>query len=81
MFELISLQKRKNIDVKITFPENYNMFGHWPDKMARSRRCRICWKQKKRKETCYTCTCCGIPLCIVPCFKYYHVLNNLNQQF
>ena len=37
--------------------------------------CRICTKNKKRKETRYFCAACEDlpPLCVVECFKAYHL--------
>lgn len=36
------------------------------------RRCRVCKKHGKRKETCFMCSYCEIPLCMGKCFEDYH---------
>ena len=32
------------------------------------KRSAVCYKKGRRKETVYQCDCCGISLCIKPCF-------------
>lgn len=32
-------------------------------------------RPKKQKTTCYYCSVCEIPLCIVPCFEKYHTVK------
>lgn len=51
---------------------------HFPKKLEKRLRCRICSKQKKRTATFFTCSGCddngqAIGLCIDPCFKIYHM--------
>lgn len=41
-----------------------------------SKRCVVCEKQKRRKETRYMCAICHAALCIVPCFELYHTKKN-----
>ncbi|XP_025196777.1 piggyBac transposable element-derived protein 4-like [Melanaphis sacchari] len=36
------------------------------------RRCALCNKNQKRKDTKYLCKECGVGLCAVPCFEIYH---------
>lgn len=42
--------------------------------------CYVCantvHRAPKRKATCYYCSVCGIPLCIVPCFEQYHTMED-----
>lgn len=52
-------------------------------KLAPTRRCVICSKEKdgnekkKRRESRYYCRLCNVGLCVVPCFKTYHTQTNL----
>jgi hypothetical protein len=41
-----------------------------------SRKCHVCSKNGKSKETRYQCDICKLPLCIVPCFRLYHILKH-----
>ena len=62
------------------------IFSHEPEVYAseggskKQRRCRFCSLQKKTKHTIYSCDKCMIPLCITPCFKDYHTVENLPDQ-
>ena len=38
-------------------------------KQKPQKRCAVCYKKGRKKETVYQCDCCGIPLCIELCFK------------
>ena len=38
------------------------------------RRCVVCTKNDKRKDTHYECKKCNVGLCIHPCFEIYHTL-------
>ena len=44
------------------------------------RRCRVCMKNKVRKETRVYCKECNIPLCKTPCFGDYHTKKRLLQE-
>ena len=35
-------------------------------------RCRVCYKEGKRKDTRYKCKKCNVALCVVSCFHKYH---------
>lgn len=39
------------------------------------RRCVVCSKNRKRKETTFRCLKCDVALCVVPCFEQYHILK------
>ena len=41
------------------------------------RQCAYCSLKKERKRTSYSCDACNVGLCIVPCFKLYHTVENL----
>ena len=45
-------------------------------KASAQRKCVVCKKKGKRKESCYWCPDCEAALCIVPCFKLYHTVEN-----
>ena len=42
------------------------------------KRCTVCLKHGKRKETKFQCDKCEVPLCILPCFKDFHTKKNFN---
>ncbi|CAH2002249.1 unnamed protein product [Acanthoscelides obtectus] len=41
------------------------------------RRCVVCSKRRKRRETTYRCLKCDVALCVVPCFEHYHTLKKI----
>ncbi|XP_066965648.1 piggyBac transposable element-derived protein 4-like [Macrobrachium rosenbergii] len=49
-------------------------------KQSAQRACYVCKhtskRPAKRKDTRYWCPDCKVPLCLVPCFKEFHTLNN-----
>lgn len=49
------------------------------DKKEVQKSCYVCAnttrRPKKQKATCYYCSVCEIPLCIVPCFEKYHTIK------
>ena len=46
-------------------------FGKLTD--VRQKRCRVCLRNGKRKETSYQCIVCQMPLCLLGnCFRLYH---------
>lgn len=64
---------------------------HFPDfipptekKTNPTRQCFICALKRNeenkriRKETRYMCRDCDVPLCVIPCFKIYHTVANLD---
>ena len=42
------------------------------------RRCVLCSRHGKRKETRFTCSDCDVGLCDVPCFKEFHTKKQYN---
>jgi hypothetical protein len=46
-------------------------YTHWLAK-GKTRPCRVCQLQKKRKRTAYFCEKCDTGLCVVPCFQVWH---------
>ena len=48
-----------------------------------TRQCHVCgyrrnfFGKRLRRETRYFCAECNVPLCVVPCFKEYHTIENL----
>lgn len=49
------------------FPSLYESTGK-----NRLRRCVVCKKNDKRRESRYQCEECNVGLCVFPCFKIYH---------
>ncbi|KAI8422672.1 hypothetical protein MSG28_006443 [Choristoneura fumiferana] len=45
---------------------------HMPARADKYQRCKVCAKQKKRKDTRYMCTICQVYLCACPCFQIHH---------
>ena len=45
-------------------------------KQKPQKRCAVCYEKGRRKEIVNQCDCCGIPLCIEPCFKAYHTKSS-----
>ena len=52
------------------------LFPATEKKKCPQRGCRVCLKHGNRKDTRYYCLHCGVPLCIIPCFKLYHSVAN-----
>lgn len=63
----LSADMRQHKVVKITSSGN---------KKFPQKRCRVCKKNGKRKETCFMCSYCEIPLCMGKCFEDYHTKKN-----
>lgn len=63
----LSADMRQHKIVKITSSGN---------KKFPQKRCRVCKKNGKRKETCFMCSYCEIPLCMGKCFEDYHTKKN-----
>ena len=61
----LCLQSR-HIPEKIQPPSNNNNECY-------KKRCMVCHQRQIRKETTCQCDACQIPLCIIPCFKEYHI--------
>lgn len=53
------------------FPSPYKINGK-----KRSRRCVVCTKNDKRRESRYQCQECDVGLCVHPCFRIYHTELN-----
>lgn len=43
----------------------------WPQK-----RCVVCYKKGKRKDSSYWCSECKVGLCVTPCFMMFHTLEH-----
>lgn len=59
-------------------PSTNSLSQHFPVKLEKRRRCRVCSTKKKRSVTWYACEICKesgelIGLCVENCFKEYHV--------
>ncbi|XP_011331303.1 broad-complex core protein isoforms 1/2/3/4/5 isoform X6 [Ooceraea biroi] len=55
---------------------------HFPDYLPRTakkihavKRCKLCVLKGLRKESRYYCVSCNVALCIVPCFREFHMKN------
>ncbi|KAK7788744.1 hypothetical protein R5R35_000768 [Gryllus longicercus] len=46
--------------------------GDQSKKKSPRRRCVVCAKQNKRRETKYECKACNVALCAAPCFEIFH---------
>ena len=53
------------------FPSPYEI-----NEKKRSRRCVVCTKNDKRRESRYQCQECDVGLCVHPCFRIYHTELN-----
>lgn len=51
------------------FPRRIQQTGK---KVNPTRRCFVCSRKGKRRESVYWCELCGIGLCVTPCFEIYH---------
>ncbi|CAI6353341.1 unnamed protein product [Macrosiphum euphorbiae] len=40
------------------------------------RKCIVCTRNNKRKDTMYMCQECDVGLCVTPCFAIYHTKQN-----
>ncbi|XP_015180194.1 PREDICTED: piggyBac transposable element-derived protein 4-like [Polistes dominula] len=49
------------------FPSQYTSLGK-----NKLRRCVVCSKNDKRRESRYQCEECDVGLCVVPCFQIFH---------
>ena len=60
-------------------------YGHFVARLPRNaagkqsqRRCYVCSntvrRPQRRRDTCYKCEACDVPLCLFECFKDYHTL-------
>ena len=60
---------------------------HFPRKLQPSgkktknpvKRCYVCSRQGKRRESTYWCEDCNIGLCVTPCFEKYHTSVQIYQ--
>jgi len=43
---------------------------------ANRRKCIVCSKNNKKKDTLYMCDLCDVGLCVTPCFGIYHTKTN-----
>ncbi|XP_050509345.1 piggyBac transposable element-derived protein 4-like [Diabrotica virgifera virgifera] len=53
--------------------------SHVPPTTSRKvglRKCVVCAKNKKRKETSFMCRECNVPLCVVNCFERFHTIKH-----
>jgi len=53
-------------------PSESRYTPHVPVEYNNPRNCTFCTTKTTRKRTKYGCACCGVALCIVPCFGQYH---------
>ena len=69
-----SLKRRQKTDPP-SLPSSrlQNVGEHFPSHSRKLRRCKWCFaRRRKRRESTYACTSCGIQLCITPCFQEFH---------
>lgn len=48
---------------------------------ASRRKCIVCTKNKKRKDTLYMCRECDVGLCVTPCFGIYHTKKKISTNY
>jgi hypothetical protein len=51
---------------------------HWPSK-GKQRRCCMCSLQKQTRSVLYFCSKCDVGLCVVNCFKKWHMHVNFGS--
>ncbi|XP_022829482.1 piggyBac transposable element-derived protein 4-like [Spodoptera litura] len=65
-------------------PQTISRSAHWPVLLDQTesavaanrnfrKRCVVCLRNKKAQKTPYCCDTCKVPLCIINCFKSYHI--------
>ncbi|CAG5133940.1 unnamed protein product [Candidula unifasciata] len=54
------------------FIEKYEKPKYKPD-------CKVCKAAGKRSQTCMYCPDCNTPLCLTPCFKLYHTVEDYQR--
>ncbi|XP_076284460.1 uncharacterized protein LOC143210972 isoform X7 [Lasioglossum baleicum] len=47
-----------------------------PKKINATRRCKVCATKGVRKESRYYCAYCNVGLCVTPCFKDFHTMQD-----
>jgi len=52
---------------------------HWLEKGTLCR-CLVCFVRKKQSRTIYVCPKCKVALCVVLCFKIYHIHSKFRHQ-
>lgn len=72
--------RRKALTTAPSVPSNRLLTDcHFMDKYTRPRYkpdCAVCKAAGKRSQTCMYCPDCNVPLCMLPCFKIYHTVDN-----
>ena len=62
----------ENSELRLTERHFANFIPSTAQKKSTTKRCVICTKNKRRRESRYMCPTCNVPLCIVPCFEIFH---------
>ena len=52
---------------------------HWPSK-GKQRRCHVCWLQEQTRSMLCICRNCDVGLCVVNCFKKWHMCVARHKQ-
>ncbi|XP_048000540.1 piggyBac transposable element-derived protein 4-like [Leguminivora glycinivorella] len=52
---------------------------HMPTKADKYQRCKVCSRQKKRRDTKLMCAMCQVYLCACPCFQIFHQGPNTTE--
>lgn len=69
--------KDQNVELRLTERHFPKILPSTDKKKNAAKRCYVCSKNNKRRETRYFCSNCNdIPLCITPCFELYHTKKN-----
>lgn len=77
---ILSCRENRKLKYNISFsPSSQSTFSHIPKRIPRTRkkafptrRCCICYRKGKRKESRFYCEVCNVGLCLSPCFKLFH---------
>jgi len=72
------IRRSRNTDPQNSVTDSHSLkrLSPTPNKPRPAKRCRVCYKEGKRKETVFVCVDCpDLPaLCVDPCFRKFHKL-------
>lgn len=71
----------ENSELRLTERHFANFIPSTAQKKFTTKRCVVCTKNKRRRESRYMCPTCNVPLCIVPCFEIYHTKKHFQKMY